>query len=236
MSEKLDYCRAKRHDLWPLALFDSAFDSNLTERDLFSSPRKIDVVFVGSFARGKMPELARIKKYFGRRCVMHGLTSPLRNIYFNFKYGFPGWMTPVPIDDFAKLYRQSKIGFNIHNRGKYTVGNFRLFELPANGVMQISDGGEFLQQFFAPDQEIISADDTETMIGKIDHFLAHDTERRDIAVAGYRAVLARHRFKSRMMELEELLKAGMADVRRQALSTESGYLSIVEKKLNKKAD
>jgi hypothetical protein len=219
MAEKLDYCRARRHDLWPLALFDAAYDLNLSERELFSLQREVDVVFIGSFARGKMPELARIKKYFGRRCVMHGLTSPLRNVYFNVKHGFPGWMTPIPIDDFGKLYRRSKIGFNIHNRGKYTVGNFRLFELPANGVMQVSDGGEYLQQFFAPDQEIICADDTDSMISQIDHFLAHEKERQDVAVAGYRAVLARHRFKGRIAELEVLLRAGMSNPMHQTASS-----------------
>ena len=209
MPEKLDYCGAKRHDLWPLALFDGAFDPELTEAEVFSLRRDIDVVFVGSFARGKMAELARIKKYFGKRCVMHGLTSPLRNVYFNFKYGFPGWMTPIPIDEFRRLYRRSKIGFNIHNRGKYTVGNFRLFEIPANGAMQVSDGGEYLQQFFRPGLEIVGADDTDTMIGQIDRFLTHERQRVEISVAGYRAVLARHRFKTRMLELEQLLRAGM---------------------------
>jgi spore maturation protein CgeB len=210
MGQKLNYCRARRHDLWPLALFDAAFDVNLTESDLFCARREIDVVFVGSFARGKMAELARIKKHFGRRCVMHGLTSPLRNVYFNVKYGFPGWMTPIPIDEFYRLYRRSKIGFNIHNRGKYTVGNFRLFELPANGAMQVSDGGEYLQQFFKPDEEIIGADDTDAIIGKTEYFLSHDKERCDVAVMGYRAVMARHRFKSRMQELESLLRLGIA--------------------------
>jgi spore maturation protein CgeB len=218
MGQKLDYCGAKCHDFWPLALFDAAFNVDLTESELFSLRRTIDVVFVGSFARGKMRELARIKKFFGRRCVMHGLTSPLRNVYFNLKHGFPGWMTPIPIDDFGKLYRRSKIGFNIHNRGKYTVGNFRLFELPANGVMQVSDGGEYLQQFFTPDQEIIGADDTDSMIGKIDHYLTRDKERQDVAVAGYRAVLGRHRFKARMAELEPLLKAGMANKTMETVS------------------
>jgi spore maturation protein CgeB len=217
MSEKLEYCKAKRHDLWPLALFDAAFDGNLSERELFSLRRDVDVAFVGSFTRGKMPELARIKKYFGRRCVMHGLTSPLRNVYFNLKFGFPGWMTPLRIDDFARLYRRSKIGFNIHNRGKYTVGNFRLFELPANGAMQVSDGGEFLQQFFTPEEEIICADDTETMLGKIDYFLSHDAERESIAISGYRAVMARHRFKSRVIELERLLRPGIVDKQSRTL-------------------
>jgi hypothetical protein len=209
MPEKLEYCGARRYDLWPLALFDAAFDKQLSERELFSENRDIDVVFIGSFARGKMPVLARIKKYFGRRCIMHGLTSPLRNVYFNAKYGFPGWMTPIPIDDFSKLYRRSKIGFNIHNRGKYTVGNFRLFELPANGVMQISDGGEYLNQFFEPGEEIVAADNADSVIQQTDYFLTHEKERKEIAVRGYRAVLARHRFQTRMQELELLLAHGI---------------------------
>lgn len=209
MPEKLQYCGAKRYDWWPLALFDAAFDPNLSESELFSRRRDVDVVFVGAFARGKMPLLARIKKHFGRRCVMHGLINFPKNVYLNIKHGFPGWMTPLPIRAFSSLYQRSKVGFNIHNRGKYTVGNYRLFELPANGVMQISDGGEYLRQFFQPPREIILADDIDTMIERIEYFLTHEDERRDIATAGYRAALSRHRFSSRMTQLSVLIRAGM---------------------------
>ena len=213
MDEKLSYCGAKRFDFWPLALFDASFDPTLAEDQLFSLPREIDVVFIGSFAKGKMAALSKIKKAFGRRCVMHGLTSFARNVYFNVNHGFPGWMTPIEIDEFAPLYRKSKIGFNIHNRGKYTVGNFRLFELPANGAMQVSDGGEFLQQFFVPDEEIILADEIDEVIGKIEHFLSHDNDRIEIARAGYRAVIDRHRFKGRVRELETIIGRGMGSIR-----------------------
>lgn len=209
MPQKLEYCGAKRHDFWPLALFDSAFDQNISETELFSGRRDVDVVFIGSFARGKMPVLAQMKKYFGRRCVMHGLINFPKNVYFNFKYGFPGWMSPMPMEQFATLYRRSKIGFNIHNRGKYTVGNFRLFELPANGVMQVSDGGEYLSQFFEPGREIILADETDAMISRIDYYLTREKERHELARAGYRAVMSRHRFKPRMSELESLVRTGM---------------------------
>ena len=33
---------------------------------------------------------------------------------------------------------------------------YRLFDLPANGVMQISDGGDYLEQFFSVGEEIVS--------------------------------------------------------------------------------
>jgi spore maturation protein CgeB len=209
MAQKLDYYGAKRHNLWPLAVFDAAFDPALSESELFGLKRDVDVAFIGSFARGKMATLSRIKKHFGRRCVMHGWTTFLRNVYFNVKHGFPGWMTVVPFEEFGALYRRAKIGFNIHNRGKYTVGNYRLFDLPANGAMQVSDGGEFLQTFFEVDREIVRADETDDMIAKIEYFLTHETQRREIAIAGYRAVIRRHRFKTRMLELKSLLEAGM---------------------------
>lgn len=115
----------------------------------------------------------------------------------------------MPMEQFATLYRRSKIGFNIHNRGKYTVGNFRLFELPANGVMQVSDGGEYLSQFFEPGREIILADETDAMISRIDYYLTREKERHELARAGYRAVMSRHRFKPRMSELESLVRTGM---------------------------
>lgn len=210
MPDKLDYCGAKRHDWWPLALFDAGFDPTLTEAELFAVKRDIDVVFIGAFTPGKMPALACIKKRFGRRCVMHGLINVRKNVYFNLMHGFPGWITPISGYRFAPLYRRAKIGFNIHNRGQYTTGNYRMFELPANGVMQISDGGEHLARFFAPGSEVVAGDEIQDVIDKIDYFLAHDAERKDIAVAGYRAVINRHRFRTRMTELVEILMRGMA--------------------------
>jgi len=35
---------------------------------------------------------------------------------------------------------RAKMGINIHNRGDLTVGSYRLFDLPGNGVMPIADG------------------------------------------------------------------------------------------------
>lgn len=208
MAEKLAYVGAKRADLWPLALFDVAFDQSKSEEQLFAQERPIDVVFIGALHFDKMPVLARLKKALGRRFEMRGLTSWKRNLYYNAKHGFPGWVRRAPFEAYVPLYQQAKIGINVHVRGDYTVGNYRLFELPANGVMQISDGGENLNTFFDVGTEIVRHRNDD-LIDKVRYYLAHDDERTAIARAGYRRVMRDHRFARRMREGCDLIERGM---------------------------
>jgi spore maturation protein CgeB len=205
MPEKLNYLGCRRHTLWPLGLFESAFRSSVTEDELFRAQRDISVVYVGAMHVGKMPLLATVKRALGTRCKIHGLVSLKKNLYMKLRYRMPGWITPIAFDEYVPIYQRSKVGFNIHNRGPYTTGNFRLFELPANGVLQISDGGRYLDDFFRRGSEIVDYDDTDALLAKIDYYLTHDQERIDLARAGFRAVKARHLFSSRMSELCELI-------------------------------
>jgi spore maturation protein CgeB len=209
MSEKLRYCGAKRADFWPHAVFDAAFDRTKDGDTLERQPRDIDVLFIGALHVGKMPLLSRVKKALGSRCRMYGLSNTRRNVYFNLRYGFPGWMRPVRYSEYVPLYQRTKIGFNVHNRGDYTVGSYRLFELPANGVMQISDGGRFLNDFFEVGEEIIGYRGVDDLIDKIRYYLAHDAERQRIATNGYRRVMRDHRFQARMRQAGELIRRGM---------------------------
>ena len=209
MAEKLAYCGAKRADFWPLALFDAAFDPASTEDQLFARERDIDVVFIGALHVNKMPILATVKKALGRRCVMHGLASVRKNVYFNLKYGFPQWVRAAPFEAYVRLYQRAKIGFNVHNRGDYTVGSYRLFDLAGNGVMQISDGGEYLAAFFRIGDEVLAFRTADELVDLIRFYLAHDDERRRIARNGYRRVIADHRIRHRMHQAADLIRRGM---------------------------
>lgn len=209
MAEKLAYCHAKRYDFWPLALFDRFFDQTRTEDDLVSQPRDIDLIFIGALFVNKMPLLARVKKVFGRRAHIYGLTNWKRNAYFNVKFGFPGWIRPISFEEYVPLYQRSKIGINVHNRGMYTVGSYRLFDLPGNGVMQISDGGPFLADFYAVGTEIVGYDDTDDLIAKIRYYLDHEDERHDIVRRAHRRVMRDHRIGHRLQQAGELIERGM---------------------------
>lgn len=212
MPEKLRYCGARTIDFWPLALFDAAFDATKSEHDLLGQERDIDIVFIGGQHVGKLPLLAKVKQAFGSRFRLHGLSTIKTNLYFNLRYRFPGWVRPIPAEQYVPLYQRTKIGINIHNRGKYTVGNYRLFELPANGVLQISDGGEYLSEYFRVGEEIIAYEDADDLIDKLHYYLEHEEERRAVALRGYRRVMKDHRFAYRMTQLGELVERGMREL------------------------
>ena len=209
MADKLRYCGMHNADWWSHGLFDVAFDRTKTEADILAAERDIDIIFVGALHFGKMPLLARVKKAFGRRLRLHGLCNYKRNIFFNLKYGFPGWVRPLPFEQYVPLYQRAKIGFNVHNRGDYTVGSYRLFELPANGVMQISDGGEYLNQFFREGEEIVGYKNVDDLIDKIRYYLDHDEERRAIALRGYQRVLRDYRISKLLVRASRLIQQGM---------------------------
>jgi len=216
MAEKLRYCGARNVDFWPMALFDAAFDPSLTEASIDDGSRDIDVVFVGALHLNKMPLLATVKKAFGRRCVLRGLSSVKRNLYFNLKYGMPGWVRPIAFEDYVPLYRRAKIGINVHNRGDYTVGSYRLFDLPGNGVMQISDGGRHLDAFFTVGEEIVAHAGADDLIDKIRYYLANEGERVRIARNGFKRVHADHRLPLRMRQAGTLIERGMQRIDWQA--------------------
>lgn len=209
MEEKLRYCGANRIDFWPLASFDALRDPSKTDMDILSARRDIDVIFIGALHVNKMRLLATLKKALGRRFRLHGLANLKRNVYFNVKYGFPGWVTPLPFSHYVPLYQRAKIGVNVHNRGDYTVGSYRLFDLPANGVMQISDGGQYLEQFFSIGNEIVSYRDASELIEKVQYYLTHDEEREMIAVNGFRRVRNEYRIAELLKKASDLMMIGM---------------------------
>ncbi len=209
MPNKLAYLGVKRADFWPLALFDTNWRPGTTIEDLLSERRDRDIVFVGALHLDKMPMLAAIKRAFGKRCHLYGLASTKKNLYFKYKYGAPGWVRPIDFEEYVPLYRRSKIGFNVHLRGDYTVGGYRLFELPANGVMQISDGGEYLNDFYAVGKEIEGYRNTEELIVQLDHFLTNERAREEHVRAAFARTMAEHRIGYRMEQLEWLLRNAM---------------------------
>jgi spore maturation protein CgeB len=211
MAEKLDYCGARRHDFWPLAVFDVNFDASKTEQDILAHERDIDVIFIGALMPNKMPLLAKVKKTFGSRAHFAGRNPWKYNAYFNVRFGLPAWLSPVSFPDYVRLYQRAKIGISVHNRGAYTVGSFRMFDLPANGVMQLSDGGNYLDAFFETGREIVGYDDTDDLIRKIRYYLDHEDERNAIATAGFRRTMRDHRMRRRLREAAELIERGLRE-------------------------
>jgi hypothetical protein len=209
MLEKLIYCGAKSADMWTLGSFDALCDRSKREENIFLNKRDIDIVYVGALAPNKMPLIGAVKKAFGKHMRLYGVASLKKNIYFNINFGFPGWVTELPFEQYTPLYQRTKIGINVHNRGDYTVGGYRLFDLPANGVMQISDGGEYLKEFFKVGDEVESYRNSDELIDKIKFYLNHDVDRERIALNGFRRVNRDYRIQHLLIKAAHLIEKSM---------------------------
>jgi len=210
--EKLDELKVKSHEFWPHGSFKAMRDQSLTLENLFAHNRNIDVIFIGALHFDKMESIAKLKKNLGDRFLYHGLSTIKRNIYFNVKYRYPGWVTAIKGEDHANLYRRSKIGVNIHNRGKYTVGSYRLFDLPANGVMQLSDGDDYLGNFFDVGSEIVSYKSIDNLLELVKYYLKNDVERERIATNAFVRTLNEYDIKIILKKLTSIIKAKMHHV------------------------
>ena len=208
MEEKLRYVGVRDARFWPMGVFPRMYDATKTEETILAHERDIDVLFVGVPYPNKMPVLAQVKKAFGKRFVVRGVASWKLNLYNNAKFRWMQWVRPIAFDEYVPLYQRTKIGINVHNRGDYTVGSYRLFELPANGVMQISDGGDHLGAFFRIGEEVVRHQ-RDDLVDLIRYYLEHEDERRRIALAGYRKVMREDLMDQRLRHAAELIEDGI---------------------------
>ena len=152
----------------PLGFFASEFDPTLTKDDILMKERKNDITMMCERDSGWRKErLDKFSKEF-----------PKGGYYGR---GWPNGF--LPYERKVPLYQNTKIGINMHN----STGpvNFRTFELPANGVMQICDNKSDLGKIFELNKEAVGFDTIEEAIELTHYYLDHDDERRKIAAAGW---------------------------------------------------
>jgi len=155
------------------------------EEQVFSLKRDIDLVFVGQLYN-KCDRIMKIKKHFGERMKICGNWSYKSMLAVSWRHKIPLWVRPV--DDLNSLYARAKIGINFHIT--YGIGNARLFEVPANGAMLLSDGvGYGLEEIFRLGDEALGFNDVDEAIDKIEYYLSHDDERIKIARKGFQRVI-----------------------------------------------
>lgn len=159
----------KQVHFWPLgslSTIDDVADINETSiRDV--SKRPVPIVFFGGYQQHRRDRFDRVMQAFpGAFCAGSGWPR-----------GFLPW------DDMWRIYRQSQIGWNFHN----STGpiNFRTYELPAYGVMQICDNKANLGKIFELDKEAVGFDSIDECIDMTRYYLDHPVEQRDIAAAGW---------------------------------------------------
>lgn len=217
---------AKRADFWPHGVREDMYDSKLTAESILNKDRDIDLVYVGSSGL-KLGRIAAIKRAFPQ-IKIYGYDWNWKTFFKEFilyKKTYGNWnfknignainailcglnnVEEISADELIPLYQRAKIGINIHL--SYGPSNLRMYQLPANGVMQICDCKEGLGDVYNIGKEIVVYDSIEEAIKLIRYYLEHEQERKKIAVAGFERTMRDYKRLQTFLNVMEKIKEGM---------------------------
>lgn len=120
------------------------------------------------------------------------------------------WMSPVETND---TYNGSKIVINLHrshqddsvnNNALKIPGaspNPRTFEISASGTLQLTDTRDDLARFYKPGEEIETYSSQQELLEKVEFYLTHEKERREIALRALERTLREHTYGHRIDQL-----------------------------------
>ena len=222
ITEKFLEWGAKKTEWWPYGIREDMYDPSLKEKNIYNKDRDIDIIYVGSLWL-KLDRLTRLKRAFPHQMKIYGRNylkvvgaDCLRELKRgNFLIALNRitmglWkVKELPEDNIIPLYQRSKIGINVHL--SYGPGNTRLFQLPANGVMQICDCPEGLGEVFEIGKEVVTYHSIEEAIELTRYYLEHDEERKEIAAAGFKRVIKDYKRITTFSKAVEKIKKGMLE-------------------------
>ncbi len=164
------------HAAWlPLPVSDHVVDRTITEERLRNGTRDMDLVMCCERVYGLSDRAMRLERLHREfpQAVLRGK-------------GWPGGYLSEA--ELLSLYRRARIGWNLHN----SVGpvNTRTMMLPAFGVMQICDCRDNLGKVLKLGEEVIGLETMDECVDATRYYLAHEDERRGIAIASWQRVLA----------------------------------------------
>ena len=136
-------------------------------------------------------------------------------------YGDPGWrrlmdrkgMLRPRVDYFRELpevYRGSAVNINCTSFQMRTAVNQRVFDVPACGGFLLSDYQADMERFFDVGKEAICFRSAEEAASLAAHYLGNEGERKRIAEAARRRVLAEHTYEKRMTALVATMRERFA--------------------------
>lgn len=110
-------------------------------------------------------------------------------------------------DELPRVYPFSDINFNCTSQQMKGAVNQRVFDVPAAGAFVLTDWREQMDALFEPDREMVFYRDPREAATLTGYYLAHPAERKRIAEAGRRRVLAEHTWERRVDSLMRTMKA-----------------------------
>ena len=106
----------------------------------------------------------------------------------------------------CKVYNAGAVNLNTHHPQTRRGGlNTRSFEIPAAGGFELTDYVPEMESLLEPGREVVVYRSPEEARNLAQHYVKVEDERRRIAEAGHRRVLAEHTYRHRMQTLLKLV-------------------------------
>lgn len=111
-----------------------------------------------------------------------------------------------------EIWAKAKIGLNIMNGHKHGMTE-RIANIMMCGACCLSDSTSYLEDNFRDGEEIVlfDAEALEELPGIIQYLLAHDDERRSIALAGQKKARREHTWRKRAEQLLDIINADVSE-------------------------
>ena len=180
---------------------DNIYHLNGTGLDALDDPARYryDVSFFGAI------DASRYKEYVKRQDFFSRLSGALidRNISFNF---IDTLKTPLTAAQQIRLIQTSRINLNFDAGCEYGSAHGyglpeRCFGIPACGGFLLSDFRTHAADAFPPAEEWADFDDFAAALTKIEYYLAHFDEARQIARKAHRRVMREHTYRHRAEQM-----------------------------------
>ncbi|MFF2910989.1 glycosyltransferase [Paenibacillus sp. NPDC057934] len=173
---------------------------------------KYDIVFIGNAFRNRTELFDKLAPYLSTKKVLiaGGFWERLGRYDQLAPFIKDGFIPPA---ETANYYSGAKLVINIHrpwengqdNRNTHQLPsrsiNPRTYEISACGTMQLTDVREDLGSFYRPGYDIETFGSAEELQRKMDYYLHHEEERRQIALRGLHTTLRNHTFTARLPQL-----------------------------------
>lgn len=123
---------------------------------------------------------------------------PVKLFTLNKDYVLPNVQNMGAADYYSEMpyiFANSKINLNITLKSIHSGIPLRAMDILGAGGFLLSNFQADFLDYFIPDEDFVYYTDTEDLLAKIDYYLSHDKERKEIAENGHNKVRKNHSFE-----------------------------------------
>ena len=116
----------------------------------------------------------------------------------------PGVHNHGPIDYYKEMpyvFVESKINLNITLRSIKTGIPLRALDIMGSGGFLLTNFQSEFLEYFTPDADFVYYNDYNELMDKVDYYLIHEKERKEIALNGCEKVRIKHTYRQRIEEM-----------------------------------